>query len=87
MIVLLLSTPSNSRIVSSKNELSDVRSRSMDKREISASRWSVIVVLRCVFILVNAENDRSHYAVLTTMVSAILKILVSVGKAVCSCRS
>ena len=54
MIVLLLSTPSNSRIVSSKNELSDVRSHSMDKREISASRWSVIVVLRCVFILVNA---------------------------------
>ena len=51
---------------------------------MSASRWSVIVVLKCVFILAKAENDRSHWAVLTTMVSAILKILVSVGKA-CSC--
>ena len=68
----------------SKKLLSAVKSHSMDKREMSASRWSVIVVLKCVFILAKAENDHSHWAVLTTMVSAILKILFSVGKAVCS---
>ena len=71
----------------SKKLLSAVKSRLMDKREMSASRWSIIVVLKCVFILAKAENDRSHWAVLTTMVSAILKILVSVGKAVCSGNS
>ena len=79
-MILFLSSPSNRWMISSKEILSD-KSYSIDKTVISLSRCSDIVVRKWVLIRFNAENDLSHWAVLTTVVNAICNKLFNVGKA------
>ena len=56
-----------------------LNSRSINRILISVSLCSVIVVRKYVLILFNAENERSHWAVLTASVKLICNNFFSVG--------
>ena len=79
-ILLFLSVAANLLITSSKDKLSASR-RSIESVAKLIKRSSDIVERRYDLMRFSAENDRSHSAVLTTIVSASCSNLTRFGKA------